>query len=195
MYTTVPQVAVSAYRGLLPPRVNDVVVPYTTIGSTINEYSSFPILYPSGNEPPPRAQVWIFTTDKNPFESPPLVPLYRMSWKCGDPGYSPACASNPLHVEHTYATSPSEIQYFMALGYKLDGTEGFIYSAAATPPSGTVALYRGYLGTQTADDWAIFPSTELANMNALGYVTNATFSPMFGIIGYAYSNSGPRPTY
>ena len=194
MYTTVPQVAISAYRGLLPPRANDTAIPYTTIGTTVNEYPSFPILYPSGNEPPPRAQVWIFTTDKNPWYSQPLVPLYRLSWKCGDPGSSPACATNPIHVEHTYATSTAEIQSFMALGYKLDGIEGYIVGSAYNPPRGTVALYRGYRGSSSVDDWAVFPSTELANMNSQGYVTNGSLQ-MTGIIGYVHLNTGTRPTY
>jgi hypothetical protein len=82
MYTTGPQAAISAVKGLLPPRVNDTAIPYTTAGATINEYSAFPVLYPNG-EPAPRAQVWVFTTDKNPFStSVPLTPIYRLSYCC-----------------------------------------------------------------------------------------------------------------
>jgi hypothetical protein len=190
MYTTVPQVGITAYKGFLPPRVDDTLIPYTTVGTTINEYSSFPILYPHGEEPP-RAQVWVFTTETAQVGGGTytLLPLYRMSYKCGDAGQQPSCLTNPLHVDHTYATSSTEIQNFMSIGYKLDGIEGYIYSPQSAP-GGTVALYRGY--SATADDWAIFPSTELTNMNAQGYATNVTWT---GLIGYAYVNSGPRPSY
>lgn len=196
MYTTVPQVGISAVKGLLPPRVNGAVVSYTTVGSTVNEYASFPILYPSGNEPPPRAQVWVFTTPsvQTGGVNQQLSPLYRMSWKCGDPGFSPACSTNPIHVERTYATSPHEVQFFMSLGYKLDGIEGYIYGLEGEQPPNTVALYRGYRGSSTADDWAIFPSTELISMNGQGYVTDGSLQKT-GVIGYAYLNTGPRPTY
>ncbi len=189
MYTTVPQVGISAYRGWLPPRVNDTLIPYTPVGATINEYPSFPILYPNG-ELPPRAQVWIFTTDMNPLGSQTLAPLYRMSYKCGDVGSTQQCTANPLHVDHTYATSTAEIQSFMSIGYKLDGTEGYIYSNQYAQPAGTVALYRGY--SAAVDDWAIFPSSDLVNMNAQGYATSLAWT---GVIGYAYLNSGSRPTY
>jgi hypothetical protein len=75
-----------------------------------------------------------------------------------------------------------------------DGIEGCIHPLEGERAPGAVALYRGYRGSSTADDWAIFPSTELISMNGQGYVTDGSLQKT-GVIGYAYLNTGPRPTY
>jgi subtilisin family serine protease len=200
LYSTVPQVGPPVIRGKFPPRVDSTLIYYTTVGTTINEYPQFPLYQFQGDEPPPRAQVWVFTTPTNPFNAnAPLAPLYRMSWKCGDtPGYFQPCAVNPVHVEHAYATSVTEIQTFLSLGYKLDGLEGYIYPIGETRPANTSILYRGYKGavysgeTSSDDDWAIYPDTEWSNMASQGFRTGV---PLTGAIGYVYLNTGPRPTY
>jgi hypothetical protein len=199
MYSTVPKVGAAAFRGKLPPRADSTLIPYGTVGPLINEYPSFPVLVPNGSEPPPRAQLWIFTTDKNPI-SPgiPLSPLYRMSFKCGDAAPSLPCTANPVHVDHTYAVSAAEVQNFLQVGYKLDGLEGYLFPLNQPQPVGTVTVYRGYNGSvygepeSTADDWAVYPESELGTMAAQGFRTNLLWT---GPIGYAYLNTGPRPAY
>lgn len=185
-YTTVPQMGAAAVIGTLRPFVNMAFNTYVTVGTPVNIYSSFP----GAGSGQPRAQVWIFTTPSNPVSpSIPLVPLYRMSWKCGDSA-EPVCANFPNHTDHTYTTDAAGISAYQSVGYKLDGTEGYIYPNTVPQPAGTTKLYRKY--NATYDDHAIFPESELANMAAAGYTVDSGAA----WIGWVYANTtGNRPSY
>ncbi|MEQ1594598.1 MAG: hypothetical protein ABL985_05835 [Casimicrobium sp.] len=143
---------------------------------------SFPVVWWWGNQP--KAQVWVFSTPVNPLTpSVPLVPLFRMSWKCGDSYSSPTvCSSNPAHVDTAYATNPSDVANYANVGYVLDGVEGYTYSKFAPKPYGTVRLYRKY--NPARDDHAIFPDIPsiTSDMAARGYTQssgNAWIGDMF----------------
>jgi hypothetical protein len=187
-YTTVPQMAAAAVSGTLRPSGTGTpaTINYTTQGTTIAGYTAFP-----GVSAQPKAQVWVFTTPLNPKSATtPLVPLYRLSWKCGDPSSSPPaiCSTNPQHVDVTYTADPAGIPYFQGVGYKLDGVEGYIYPLTTPQPVGTVRLMRKY--NPTRDDNAIFPETLLSTMTAQGYTDNSGGDTL----GYVYVNTGPVPT-
>lgn len=130
----------------------------------------------------PGASVYVFTTDRSP-DGYPLVPLYRMSFE----GTFPGGPNNPDNRDTNYTTEKAGIEAFKALGYELDGIEGYIYERC-TPeptciPAGAVRLYRRYNATR--DDNAIFPEGELADMVADGY-TQASGNHW---IGYVYPNA------
>ena len=189
-YTTVPQMAASAWDSRLPPvNVGDTgYVP--SIGNYIMGYSSFP--NDSGATATPTAGAWIFTTRLNPLDSNTLlVPLYRLSWKCGD--YTPTppavCSSNGNHMDTTYTTDQAGINAFVGVGYKLDGIEGFIYPKTIAQPAGAVRLMRKYAVSR--DDHAIFPEGEYFTYVTQGYTENSGSD----WLGYVYPNStGTTPS-
>lgn len=181
-YTTVPQMASTALVGLLQPGVGASPPSYSSVGTGIINYPSFPGISPIAGRVP-AAQVWIFTTPANPkSQSIPLAPLYRLSWKCGDPGNSPVCASNPNHTDFVYTADPAGVSTLSSWGYKLDGIEGYIYPKTIAQPPGTVRLMRKYNAAR--DDHAIFPEPLLASMQAEGYTTNSGSD----WLGYVYPN-------
>lgn len=198
-YTTAPQMATAALYGTLasrrasPPVNHDVYsARYVNVGDKpISGYSAFP-----GGQPPswfgPGADAWVFTTPANPKNAGiPLVPLYRLSWKCGDnTPYPPAlCASYPEHIDVAYTADPSGVTAFQSLGYKLDGIEGYIYPKTIPQPPGSQRLMRKY--SPTRDDHAIFPENRLASMASQGYTQNSGSD----WLGYVYPNlTGAVPT-
>jgi hypothetical protein len=172
-YTTVPQMASAAI--LSSPSV------YSTLGPSVPGYSHFPGL-PSCQVSPcannPAASVYIFTGDKAPYAgAPPLVPLYRMSY----------VAPSGSDRDTAYTTDAAGILAFKNVGYELDGVEGYIYQRCTPEPScippGAVRLYRLYNATR--DDYAIFPESELASMQAAGYASTSGANDW---IGYVYPN-------
>ncbi|MDP9139858.1 MAG: S8 family serine peptidase [Pseudomonadota bacterium] len=87
-YTTVPQMASVASWGTLRPVNNPTLASRyeSTNGNPVQGYGYFPGMYPPGLPSyASLAAVWIFSTHVNPKSATvPLIPLYRMSWKCGD---------------------------------------------------------------------------------------------------------------
>jgi serine protease len=175
-YTTAPQMATAA--------LFQMATPYQPAGPAVPGYASYPggQCYVSPCWPTdPTASVYVFTTEKAPFAgAPPLVPLYRMS-------YVGATATNPDNKDTTYTTEAAGILAFRDVGYKLDGIEGYIYQRC-TPepgciPAGAVRLYRLY--NEARDDFAIFPESELAQMQADGYASSPGLNDW---IGYVYPN-------
>jgi PKD repeat protein len=172
-YTTVPQMATSA---LLDS------VQYAPVGPATPGYAQYPAT--QCQTPPcpnitPTASVYIFTGDRAPFTgAPPLVPLYRLSYK----------APTGSHRDTNYTTVLSGIQALHGVGYELDGVEGYIYQQCTPEPScipaGAVKLYRRYNAQR--DDFAIFPESELAQMESQGYTSNGGLSQ---ILGYVYPNA------
>ena len=183
-YTTVPQMGSAASNGTLMPNNGGTL--YSPVGTALNNYSWFPGTFASAN-----AQAWVFTTHANPYNpSVELRPLYRLSYKCGDPlpFANPVCDQNWLHVDHFYSTDINEVITFVSgAGYKVDGIEGYVYPYGYPQPPGTEALIRGYHSGR--DDHAIFPSSEYVNMDAQGYNVSVTY------LGYVYRNDGNRPNY
>jgi|GEM_PF-2351390 len=175
-YTSVPQMASAA--------ILDSPSLYSSTGPLLPGYPSFPgISCPVGpcNPSNPKASVDLFTGDKAPYAgSPPLVPLYRMTYK-------PSSLSDPDR-DTTYTTDNAGILAFKGAGYELDGIEGYIYQRC-TPevsciPPGAVRLYRLY--NSSRDDYAIFPESELASMQTAGY---ASVSGLNDWIGYVYPHT------
>ncbi len=197
-YTTVPQMARAALVGSLKPRNTAFSVSQSAYapayGAQVFNYTEFPgagaVFGPTDETP--RAEVMVFTTPINPKDaSRRLVPLVRMSWKCGDPTFLasvPAiCATQPTHSDTAYTTDlVNGVPFFESIGYKVDGTEGYVYPIDAPQPAGTVRLMRKY--NPGLDDHAIFPETKLAEMQARGYVENTGLD----WIGYVYLNTGEK---
>jgi subtilisin family serine protease len=148
LYTVVPQVAMSAIEGTLPPQPAGGPVSYVTYGTAVPGYASYPGCATCASQPP-RAIVSVFTTHRNPSGGPELAPLYRMSWKCQTAG----C----VRVSHVYAVA-SELSTFQAAGYQVDGIDGFIYSRAQSPqPANTVKLCRKH--DPARGDYILFQGT------------------------------------
>ena len=174
LYTTFPQVGSAAMfsTDYSPFKAN-----FTGVWPDVPGYDYFPgaACQVGPCLPEPGASVYIFTTDRSPNGSP-LVPLYRMSYE--DP--------NSANRDMTYTTEKAGIELLRGSGYRLDGIEGYIYKRC-TPepnciPAGAVRLYRRYNASR--DDYAIFPESELAAMQADGY-TQALGNDW---IGYVYPN-------
>jgi serine protease len=176
-YTTVPQMATSA--------IFDWGF-YAPIGPTIPSYGEFPGTVCQVGPCPyvtPTASVHIFTGDRAPFAGAlPLVPLYRMTYVGANPN------GNNNHRDSTYTTELPGVKAFNAVGYELDGIEGYIYQKCTPEPScmptGTVRLLRRYHPQR--DDFAIFPESQLATMEGQGYVSLGGGS---GVLGYVYPNT------
>ena len=167
-YTTVPQMATAAEGDGA----------YEPTGPFVPGYNAFPgaPVPCTGCRIGPGAAVYVFSGDRSPASgTPPLVPLTRLT------RFSP-------EQDATYAAGASEVTAFRNQGYLLDGIEGYIYQRC-TPestciPAGAVRLYR--LFNASRNDWAIFPQSELAAMQAAGYTTQPGFNDY---IGYVYPNT------
>jgi hypothetical protein len=168
-YTTSPQMAEAALRGTLQPRRDPDCQP-TVASYPYGDAQNFDNCryYPwAGNK-----DVLIFTTPKD-SSGIPLAPLYRFSWKCGDPTpFPPAiCNTNPVHISHVYsADTVNGLTYFKALGYKLDGIEGYIYPRTIAQPLGTLKLFRKY--NPAANDYVIFTEPYRVLFESMGYTEN-----------------------
>jgi serine protease len=184
-YTVFPQQARAAINGDLVPVSAASNKNYTTVGNAVTEYPAFPSIATSATSTP-RAQLWVFSTQKNPLGSTSLVPLYRFSYRCPDAPAQIACGANPNHVDHAYITSESEKTTFINQGYKYDGIEGYLLPTSSSQPPNTVKVYR--VLNSTRGDYAVVPESALGTMSAEGYG-----SPVW--LGYAYANSGARPKY
>ncbi len=147
-----------------------------------------PVSCPPSPYPTPTAAVRVFTGHTNPSGGPDLVPLYRLSFKCGDYP-DPACSTYPLHVSHFYATDRSEVfgqLAFTTVGYQLDGIEGYVYSKDSPQPAGTVKLCRAY--STDRDDWVLFPGTGVGGQDCSAWdFEGGVYNNYATFIGYVYS--------
>ena len=204
-YTIVRQMANAGFDGSMFPRTiltgtnnsgNSAYGTYSSAyGIDVLNYPAFPrdpFVFGGTGSTTPLAQVWVFTTHVNPKNtSVELEPIYRMSWKCGEPTPLPPaiCSSNSYHIDTAYINR-SEIGYFNYLGYRVDGIEGYIYPKNLPQPIGTTKLMRKY--NPTRDDHAIFPESALSYMINQGYSANANSTDW---LGYVYPNTnGSTPT-
>ena len=192
-YTVVPHMGSAAISGTLRPgaewAMNSTNGGYQPIGNSVPNFSNFPGLTSASGQP--LAQAWVFTTPTNPINSAqPLLPLIRLSATCADRGnVASICSSKPAHMDVTYVTDPTEIAPLLQAGYKIDGTEGFVYPTSMAQPSGAVRLLRRY--NPSRDDTAIFPDvpTLVSTMTSQGY----TMLSGADWIGYVYANTGIKP--
>ncbi len=194
-YTTVPQMGYPAIKGTLRPRPREfgswgaicgiatscwrenLITYVPAYGSAISSYPEFPHEVDFGPFPTPKAEVYIFTTRRNPIEpTQTLVPLYRLSY-VGPNG------ANNNNVDHVYTTDEAGISAYEGVGYKLEGIEGYIFDDDYPAPTGTEKLYRRY--NPSRDDHAIFPESKLSIMTTAGYTETSGNS----FIGYVYLNS------
>ncbi len=197
-YTTKPQMARAATWGTMLPKVAGTTQANNKYDQTYGNQTSgtqLPISTYFEVGPVPnmsKAEVWVFTNNQNPKNAAaPLTPVIRMSWRCGDSSPNPTvCTSNPSHVD-TVLVNQSEISGYYAIGYRVDGIEGYIYPSTAGQPAGTVRLLKRY--NPTLDDHAVFPETTLGTMTAQGYTTISGLD----WLGYVYLNpaSGAMPIY
>lgn len=197
-YTTKPQMARAATWGTMLPKVAGTAQASNKYDQTYGNQTSGPQLpistyFEIGPVPDmSKAEVWVFTTNQNPKNAAaPLTPVIRMSWRCGDSLPNPSvCTSFPSHVD-TVLMNQSEVSGYYAIGYRVDGIEGYLYPSTAAQPAGTVRLLKRY--NPTLDDHAVFPETTLGTMTAQGYTTISGLD----WLGYVYLNpaSGAMPIY
>jgi hypothetical protein len=165
--------AMAAIYGAMQPQPTLASVNWYSIGPNTPGYRYFPKRGAWWTERP-HAQVYILTTHNDPTGTGrEIVPLYRLSYHEG---------SSSLNVDHTYATDQAGIDAYEAVGYKLDGIEGYLYSSSQEQPAGTVKLYKKY--NPSRDDHAIFPESDLSYMTSQGYTDNSGNE----WIGYVYPN-------
>lgn len=150
VYTVVPQMAIAALsNGKLLPQP-PTPVGYAPLGQAVPGYPEYPPCFsPCAWSGTPTAIVSVFTTHVDPTNgNGDLVPLYRMSWTC-----TQACSK----VSHFYTTDVSGVLAYEALGYKVDGIEGYVFPTTKSQPAGTVKLCRKY--SPARDDYILFPGT------------------------------------
>jgi hypothetical protein len=185
----VPQQARAAIDGTQMPDAGGSTYLYM-IGSHITEYTSYPDpnQNPLARPYPPSAEVWVFSTFPNPFNpSVELLPLYRLSWKCGDNGRASTCATNPSHVSHLYSANLNETIGFLGQGYSFDAIEGYVVPVEQPQPAGTTQLRRAY--DPANDDYVTYP----IDLEAGWYPPPQYQNPI--TIGYVFYNNGSRPSY
>lgn len=188
LFTTIPQVASSAIAGYLEERCATAegrpscpTIPYQPADfgqpqlpfPPVPGYSAFP-----GVTGAPRASVYVLTSDRSPFPSFSLVPLYRMTYRSG----------SDSRRDSTYVTDETAIVSFKSgstnvsgHAYELDGIEGYVYAPCSTAgcrPSGTVKLYRVYSASRA--DFAVVSELDPA-IPGYDYTTKV-------LLGYAYAN-------
>jgi sugar lactone lactonase YvrE len=192
-YTADRQAGAAALAGTLEPtRLPGAEQSrYQAVGRALLDHDPFPAGAGGQNDGTAGAQAWLFATASNPVDPDrPLAALYRMSWKCGDPGYSPPCASNPYHTDFVYTADPVGVDVLGSWGYSLDCIEGYIYPKTMPQPVGSERLMRKY--NPERDDHAIFPESELGDMLEQGYTWNSGSD----WLGYVYPNrDGLAPVF
>lgn len=172
--TTAPQMASAALL--------DSEVSYFTEGNVplVPGYDRFPgticVIGPCTDLP--RAYVYLFTSDEPPTPGAQLVPLYRM-------GYDQSFGGNPLNRSFFYTTETGGLELGKSIGYEHMGIEGYIYPRCTPEPScipaGATRLYRLY--HEDRDDYSVFPESQLAHFQSLGYISQPSLNDW---IGYVY---------
>lgn len=196
-YTSVPQAGfVSIFGGVQPrprkwavwgvdicgntnPCWAEAFIPHQpAYGSDVPGYPAFPHEDLGIGIPPPKAEVYVFTSKHNPeTASEPLVPLYRMARAIAN-------GSNTDNVNHAYASDQAGINHFVSLGFTFEGIEGYVYDDTYSKPTGTEKLIIKY--NSARDDHAIFPESKAAAMAAAGYTGSGGISD---VLGYVYLNT------
>jgi len=176
-------------------------ITYARVGNTIAGYPYFPSITTYGSNP--KSTLSVYVSHVNPLASgPDMVPLYRMSGRCGEVASS-TCDNvggtgyNPFHVSHRYTTSETGKSSLAASGYKLDGIEGYLFAKTYTnaPISGAVRVCR--LLDPVSDEMILFPATgsngKSCNPPFPSYASNSYYSTQLDAtdwIGWGIPNYG-----
>ncbi|HJT96836.1 MAG TPA: S8/S53 family peptidase, partial [Rhodanobacteraceae bacterium] len=144
-------------------------------------YADFPHDPGEGAIAPPRASVYVMTTEYKPRpEWPALVPLHLMDKDL--PGGRNV-------DDFLLATTTADIEYAHDHGYNLRAIQGYVYQPCTPEPAcippGAQRLYRAC--NAAAVDCATFLESESSTFAAQGYTS--TFPPIAGtktLLGYAY---------
>ncbi len=166
-----------------------------------------------------RGVAGVLTTHVSPFAAVPdseVVPLYRLSWKCGAAGPQPmpeVCNPNSPtylmnHVARAYATTDSARSQLVAQGFEFDGIEGYVFArSVAVAPPGTTRLCQRY--NESTNDRVLFLETDSPqgcnatqppfhpdslNGKLDRYLVN-TEQDNAGFLGYAFIDLTPRPIF
>lgn len=201
-YTSVPQMAYTAIAGTLYPRPDgrgysetNKILYNNSYGTTVkyggNEYE---YSHESGGITAiPKAEVYVFTTDKNPINSSqPLVPLYRMSSN-GDiiSDFSECTLQSSNNVDHTYTTEQAGIDYYSSKDY-------FFYRPETANQNLQDAIIAHSLNT-TAPKPSGYDCYHVSTTSFGGQVSTVipkTFDLRYkldGIEGYIFSRDYPQP--
>lgn len=156
-------------------------------------YDNYPTFKPT-SEAEPRASFWVFTSDKSPWPSIALKPLYRLSFR------------EPCDWrDHIYTTEQAGINYLTTTdfcpqdagfqSYHLDGIEGYILNGC--PPqyncdsnldsTAPQKLYRRY--SYSDESYALLLDSQLGVPPFFSYATDPFYNPATGgVIGYVFPN-------
>lgn len=161
---------------------------YTPRGNLVSGYNLFPGVTTIGIYP--RTLINVYVSHVNPTGGAAMVPLYRLSRKCGDFTSSVCTPGSPnynaFHVSHFYSTSPTEVATLTTApyNYKKDGIEGYVFptSYANAPVTGAARLCR--LVDPVRDEAILFPGTgtngKACNPPFPSYATGSFYSSQFG---------------
>lgn len=161
---------------------------YTPRGNLVSGYNLFPGVTTIGIYP--RTLINVYVSHVNPTGGAAMVPLYRLSRKCGDFTSSVCTPGSPnynaFHVSHFYSTSPTEVATLTTApyNYKKDGIEGYVFptSYANAPVTGAARLCR--LLDPVRDEAILFPGTgtngKACNPPFPSYATGSYYSSQFG---------------
>jgi len=188
---------------------SDYALTYQSIGNVIPGYSVYPGITTIVVNP--KSFLSVYVSHVNPVAGgPDLIPLYRLSRRCGDfasdicdaPG---AANYNPFHVSHVYTTDTTELGTLTAApnNYKLDGIDGYVFpkSYANAPVAGAVYLCR--LRDPVRDEMILFPGNGSGGKKCYppfpSYAAGSYYSAMLGgteWLGWVipYDGGNPPPT-
>ena len=187
--------------------IDSYLLIYSIVGNLVPGYNLFPTLTNFGQNP--RSSTSVYASHVNPLGSgPDLIPLYRLSWRCGD-SPKPVCDGaglpnyNPFHISHAYTTDAAEKQSLISAGYKLDGIEGYVFPTnySSAPQAGMVKLCRLY--DPNSDEEILFPGMGANGKNCYppfpsyagsSYYSSSLYSTNW--LGWVYPNynGGTPPT-
>jgi hypothetical protein len=156
-------------------------------------YSVFPFEPGTEAPPPPRANLYVLTTEYRPLDQyPQPIPLYWADKQtnsplgCDEQDPTPPCTV--VDRDFLLVSTVAELELAVQHGYRYRGIQGYVYAPCSpTPeciPPGAVAVLRQC--STSRDDCAIFPATEQSAYEAVGYT--ASFPTQNTLLGYAYPN-------
>lgn len=142
----------------------------------------------------PAASFWVFTTPHSPLDGYALQPLYRLSTH-----HASGCAAEQR--KHLYTTSASEAEGLiggtpvcgaqpLAMRYRFESIEGYVFDRAGPRPPGALALFRGYHPTFKVAALVV-ESEELTTAFAGYSVNTSTLTSNADFLGWVYPSFVP----
>jgi subtilisin family serine protease len=145
----------------------------------------------------PAASFWVFTTPHSPLAGYTLQPIYRLSNH-----HAAACAAEQR--KHLYTTRESEALGFiggtpvcgaqpLAMRYRFESIEGYVFDRAGPRPPGALALFRGY--NPALKVAALVVESEQLTTAFAGYSVNtSTLTSNADFLGWVYPSFVPTGT-